>query len=54
MKILNYVGNKLFCFLVSFILHQRISDTLCGTKAVELNRYAVGGGAFLVGLDPDI
>ena len=40
MKILNYVGNKLFCFLVSFILHQRISDTLCGTKAVLKRDYS--------------
>jgi hypothetical protein len=34
MKIANFIGNKAFCFLVSWILRQRISDTLCGTKAM--------------------
>ena len=29
----NFVGNKAFCFLVSWALRQRVSDTLCGTKA---------------------
>ena len=29
----NYLGNKAFCFLASFIMRQRVSDTLCGTKA---------------------
>ena len=34
MKFANFLGNKLFCFLASWILRQRVSDTLCGTKAV--------------------
>lgn len=34
MKFLNFIGNKLFCFLVSWIVGQRVSDTLCGTKAL--------------------
>ncbi len=38
MKIFNYLGNKAFCFLVSWVFRQRVSDTLCGTKAV-LRRY---------------
>jgi len=34
MKSTNFLGNKAFCFLVSWILRQRVSDTLCGTKAL--------------------
>jgi hypothetical protein len=34
MKFTNFLGNKVFCFLVSWILRQRVSDTLCGTKAL--------------------
>ena len=32
MKFANMIGNKLFGFLFSFLLDQRIKDTLCGTK----------------------
>lgn len=35
----NFVGNKAFCFLVSWVLRQRVSDTLCGTKAVFRRDY---------------
>lgn len=34
MKFLNFVGNKLFTLLVSFVMETRVSDTLCGTKAM--------------------
>ena len=34
MPTINFVGNKAFCFLVSWVLRQRVSDTLCGTKAL--------------------
>ncbi len=34
MKLANYFGNKLFCLVVSWIIDQRISDTLCGSKAL--------------------
>jgi SAM-dependent methyltransferase len=34
MRLANYLGNKAFCFLVSWIFRQRVSDTLCGTKAL--------------------
>jgi hypothetical protein len=34
MKWSNYMGNRLFTILVSFIMGRRISDTLCGTKAM--------------------
>lgn len=34
MKFTNRVGNKLFGLVFSFLLHQRIKDTLCGTKVL--------------------
>jgi hypothetical protein len=36
----NYVGNKAFCLLVSWVMRQRVSDTLCGTKALLRRDYA--------------
>jgi SAM-dependent methyltransferase len=35
----NFVGNKAFCFLASWVLRQRVSDTLCGTKALLRRDY---------------
>jgi len=40
MRPANLVGNKLFAVLFSFLLEQRITDTLCGTKAVTREGYA--------------
>lgn len=34
MRFANFLGNKAFCYLASWILRQRVSDTLCGTKAL--------------------
>jgi len=34
MKFANMIGNKLFGLTFSFLLDQRIKDTLCGTKAL--------------------
>jgi len=34
MKFANFLGNKMFCFLISWIISQRVSDTLCGTKVL--------------------
>jgi len=39
MKFANFFGNKAFCFLVSWIVRQRVSDTLCGTKALLREDY---------------
>jgi SAM-dependent methyltransferase len=39
MPIVNFLGNKAFCFLVSWVLRQRVSDTLCGTKALLRRDY---------------
>ena len=33
MKLLNFIGNKLFGILLSLIMEQRNTDVLCGTKA---------------------
>ena len=40
MRTANIVGNKLFAMLFSFLLEQRITDTLCGTKVVMRYNYA--------------
>lgn len=34
MRPLNYLGNKLFAWLLSAVCRQRLSDTLCGTKVL--------------------
>jgi SAM-dependent methyltransferase len=39
MKWLNYMGNRLFTILVSLIMERRVSDTLCGTKAMFRSDY---------------
>jgi ubiquinone/menaquinone biosynthesis C-methylase UbiE len=39
MKFANYVGNKMFTILVSVIMSARVSDTLCGTKAMFRRDY---------------
>lgn len=48
MNIIHYVGNKLFCLLVNFIIGQRITDTLCGTKGFFKKNLT----HFSLGLDP--
>lgn len=39
MKLLNYIGNKCFTILVSWVMTNRVSDTLCGTKAMFRKDY---------------
>jgi hypothetical protein len=46
MKLANFLGNKAFCYLASVIMRQRVSDTLCGTKAMfasDHRRMSIGG-----------
>jgi hypothetical protein len=46
MKVANFLGNKFFCLLASKVLRQRVSDTLCGTKAFfrrDYQRMPIGG-----------
>lgn len=40
MKILNFVGNKIFGIILSLIMGQRNTDTLCGTKALRKKDYS--------------
>ena len=39
MQFLNILGNKIFCLIYSWILGQKIKDTLCGTKALWRHDY---------------
>jgi len=48
MKVQNYVGNKLFGTLMSWLTQSHLSDTLCGTKAFFSEDYR----HFRMGFDP--
>ena len=48
MKMQNFVGNKLFGLLVSWLTGIHLSDTLCGTKAFFREDYL----HFEMGYDP--
>ncbi|MBW1826251.1 MAG: glycosyltransferase [Deltaproteobacteria bacterium] len=39
MRFLNYIGNKFFSLMFTWILNQRFKDTLCGTKALLKKDY---------------
>ena len=39
MRILNYLGNKFFSVAFTFLLGQKIKDTLCGTKVILKRDY---------------
>ena len=39
MRFLNYLGNKFFSWLFSFLLDQHVKDTLCGTKVLLKSDY---------------
>ncbi|MDR1878108.1 MAG: glycosyltransferase [Bacteroidales bacterium] len=39
MRFLNFLGNKFFGFFFSFLLGQRLKDTLCGTKVLFKKDY---------------
>lgn len=39
MRFLNLLGNKIFSLLFTWILEQRITDTLCGTKVLRRSDY---------------
>ena len=39
MQFLNYVANKTFSHLFSWILGQRFTDTLCGTKVISRSNF---------------
>ena len=39
MRPLNYLGNKFFAVLLSFLTRQKLTDTLCGTKVIYKNQF---------------
>ena len=39
MRFLNYLGNKCFSLMFTWLLNQRFKDTLCGTKALFKKDY---------------
>jgi len=39
MRLLNIFGNKFFSMMFSFLLGQRLKDTLCGTKVISRKNY---------------
>ena len=39
MRFLNYIANKAFSFLFTWLLGQRFTDTLCGTKVISKRNY---------------
>jgi hypothetical protein len=39
MRFLNILGNKFFSILLSWLLNQRLKDTLCGTKVLSRSSY---------------
>ena len=39
MRFLNYVANRLFSYIFTWLLNQRFTDTLCGTKVLSKSHY---------------
>lgn len=39
MRFLNMIANRMFSFLFTWLLNQRFTDTLCGTKALSRRHY---------------
>ena len=39
MRLLNYIANRIFAVIFSFILNQPFTDTLCGTKVLSKKNY---------------
>jgi SAM-dependent methyltransferase len=39
MRLINLVGNRVFSLLFSYLLNQRFTDTLCGTKVLTRTHY---------------
>jgi hypothetical protein len=54
MRNLNLLGNKLFSLIFTWLLDQRIKDTLCGTKVLLKKDYErlVAGRAYFGDFDP--
>lgn len=54
MRWANYIGNRVFAILVSCLLAQRVSDSLCGTKVFTKHLYQemIRDGSWLSPADP--
>lgn len=54
MRFLNYVGNRFFSWMFSFLLEQKFNDTLCGTKVLFKRDYEklVKNRAYFGDFDP--
>jgi len=54
MRFLNYVANRSFAAVFSFLLNQSFSDTLCGTKAISRANYEklIEGRSYFGDFDP--
>ena len=54
MRWANYIGNRLFALLVSYLSRQDVSDALCGTKIFtrELYDLLISDGSWLSARDP--
>jgi SAM-dependent methyltransferase len=54
MRFINLIGNRTFSLLFSWLLNQRYTDTLCGTKALRRSHYQrlKGEHAFFGNFDP--
>lgn len=54
MRFLNLVANQLFAYLFSFLLNQRFTDTLCGTKVLRKSDYEriAAGRSYFGEIDP--
>ena len=39
MRFLNHIANRLFSILFTWLLGQRFTDTLCGTKVISKDNY---------------
>lgn len=54
MRLLNHIANRIFAKMFSYLLNQRFSDTLCGTKALTRNVYKqiVSDRAYFGDFDP--
>ena len=54
MRFLNLIANKLFSYMFSWLLNQRYTDTLCGTKVIRRSDYhrLKAGKAYFGDFDP--
>lgn len=54
MRFLNLVANRIFATLFTYLLNQRFTDTLCGTKAISRIHYQqlAAGRAYFGNFDP--